>query len=434
MELTIHRGTKEIGGTCIELRHGEHRLILDLGLPLVDEAGDDFRLPPDADAEGLLAEGILPATPALQADADPGKMAIVITHAHQDHHGLLRFVHPELPVYMTRGTAALLRASLPFLLDAHLPKTIKTITPWEPIQIGPFTVTPYLVDHSAPDAVALLVDVDGRRIFYTGDFRATGRKAIVYDHVLERPPKDIDLLLMEGAMFGREREAPATEDDLERELAGMLREPENLTVLFASGQNIDRLVTAFRAAKQTGKTLVIDLYQAWVLRHLGKQFPSIPQADWDGIRVHFPKPHLKTLLRANRDSFFRAMRPKEITLDQLTAEPSNYLLHTRANRLIWEILDCLPTDPQPRLIWSMWAGYLDKPSLFNDELKRRGCVMTHLHTSGHATVSDLKRLAEALQPMRIVPIHTFHPEKFAEVFANVLMMRDGEPLDLTTVN
>ena len=34
MRLRIHRGTKEIGGTCIEVEAEGRRLVLDVGLPL----------------------------------------------------------------------------------------------------------------------------------------------------------------------------------------------------------------------------------------------------------------------------------------------------------------------------------------------------------------------------------------------------------------
>ena len=36
MKLTIYRGTKEIGGSCVEITTGTTRLVIDLGLPLVD--------------------------------------------------------------------------------------------------------------------------------------------------------------------------------------------------------------------------------------------------------------------------------------------------------------------------------------------------------------------------------------------------------------
>lgn len=40
MRLCIHRGTHEIGGTCIEIEAQGKRIILDIGLPLDAEAVD----------------------------------------------------------------------------------------------------------------------------------------------------------------------------------------------------------------------------------------------------------------------------------------------------------------------------------------------------------------------------------------------------------
>jgi len=44
MKLTIHRGTHEIGGTCVELATENTRILIDIGLPLVDEDGQSFKL------------------------------------------------------------------------------------------------------------------------------------------------------------------------------------------------------------------------------------------------------------------------------------------------------------------------------------------------------------------------------------------------------
>lgn len=49
------------------------------------------------------------------------------------------------------------------------------------LQFGPFRVTPHLVDHSAYDAYALEVEADGRRLFYSGDIRAHGRKGALFE-------------------------------------------------------------------------------------------------------------------------------------------------------------------------------------------------------------------------------------------------------------
>jgi ribonuclease J len=54
--------------------------------------------------------------------------------------------------------------------------------------IGPFRVTPFLVDHSAYDAYGLLIESGGKRLFYSGDFRAHGRKGMLFDRLIAQPP------------------------------------------------------------------------------------------------------------------------------------------------------------------------------------------------------------------------------------------------------
>jgi ribonuclease J len=53
-----------------------------------------------------------------------------------------------------------------------------------------------------------------------------------------------------------------------------------------------------------------------------------------------------------------------------------------------------------------------------------------VHTSGHATVDDLKKFVRAIKPKTLVPIHTFNPEKYSDLFSNVRMLKDGEVFDV----
>ena len=44
----------------------------------------------------------------------------------------------------------------------------------------------------------------------------------------------------------------------------------------------------------------------------------------------------------------------------------------------------------------------------------------------HATVADLSRLAAAIQPRQVVPIHTDAPDHMASLFPNTTVVEDGE--------
>src|SRR3989339_541338 len=92
-----------------------------------------------------------------------------------------------------------------------------------------FNITPFLVDHSAFDAFAFLIEAEGKRLFYSGDFRAHGRKAILFKQIIERPPQNIDCLLMEGSALGREDAQYKTEEEVEKRFEEILRERKNIT-------------------------------------------------------------------------------------------------------------------------------------------------------------------------------------------------------------
>ena len=105
MRICIHRGTREIGGTCVELESGQ-RILLDLGLPL--NAKD-------------LASTPLPTIAGL-TEADPNLLAIILSHGHRDHWGLLPKARPDIPVVMGRDVERIMRAAADFVPDGFAPK------------------------------------------------------------------------------------------------------------------------------------------------------------------------------------------------------------------------------------------------------------------------------------------------------------------------
>ena len=112
---------------------------------------------------------------------------VLISHYHEDHIGLLRYLLPEVPVYMSKVCRDISLAIKNRLKNAgHLDPSDNSISCLEranvftladfgrDMEIGPFTVRPLRVDHSAFDALAYLITVGGKRIFFTGDFRSHG--------------------------------------------------------------------------------------------------------------------------------------------------------------------------------------------------------------------------------------------------------------------
>jgi ribonuclease J len=82
-------------------------------------------------------------------------------------------------------------------------------------------------------------------------------------------------------------------------------------------------------------------------------------------------------------------------------------------------------------VYSMWDGYKTQPGTikdFLDFIASKGMPVKDIHTSGHADLSGLKRMVEAVKPEYLVPIHTFEADRYGGLFegAQVRMVKDKE--------
>jgi ribonuclease J len=426
MRLTIHRGTHEIGGTCIELQSRKSRLLLDFGLPLVDQNKEPF----DSDKingksnEQLIQSGILPAVKGLYKNNRPRIDAILLSHPHQDHYGLLSYVHPEIPIYLSKGCKKLIEIShffgqTPCKLDNAI-----TVESWKTFQIGNFNITPYLVDHSGFDALAFLIESDGKKIFYSGDFRGHGRKNVLFDNLIKHPPQDIDYLVLEGSMIGRNKGNYKTEQDLEERLTKLFKD-DYLFFIACSSQNIDRIVSIYRACVKSNRIFIIDPYTAYILDQLKDISERIPQYDWgNNIKIFFvPNRYSKKM--AEDKSLFK-FKSAKITYSEMQKLKNKIVI--KDTYLTRKIFAKKKDIAGSRLIFSMWEGYLPETKPFWENHK---IPAIHVHTSGHAYIEDLQKFVKAIKPKCIIPNHTFYPEEYEKIFDGKIMhIDDKQTIDL----
>jgi ribonuclease J len=321
----------------------------------------------------------------------------------------------------------ILEKAAPFLRSSWpVPSSGQDLKSEIPIKLGPFKITPFLIDHSGFDSYSLMIEADNKRLFYSGDFRIHGRKAVLTEKLIAGPPKNIDALLLEGSTFGRlgNHESFPKEADIENRLVDVFRKAPGLTLVHASSQNIDRIVSIFRACKKTGKALVIDLYAAVVLEATGSS--HIPQSDWPEIALYIPQSQRGMIKNSKLFDLLKKHSKNRIFIEKLQAEPARYVLLFRP----LHISDLIKTDmlKDAVYVYSQWEGYFEKDSFnyLREWLIKYNISKVSVHTSGHAGIGDLKRFAEALNPSAIVPIHTFMPEKYEEIFNNVYLHADGE--------
>lgn len=411
MRLRIHRGAHEVGGSCVELEAQGYSILLDLGLPL-DAPEPDPSLLPEV---GGLTDG-----------SNSRLLGVVISHPHGDHYGLVGLVHSTVPIFIGSRARIVLMASGPFLRLPLTAETLQTYTDGVAFELGPFRITPFLTDHSAFDAYSLLVEADGRRVFYSGDLRAHGRKARLVEDLLRNPPPEIDTLLLEGTTLSRMERfgtASQTEWALEGEVLDIVKDAPRLVLAAFSPQNIDRFVTIYRATQRAGRGFIGDVYLAHLLRELNLE--TLPQASTGSLRVYLPSRQRSRIIADRSFDLLKGLGAARIYPEEIASAPEKWVMLFRGS-MMGDIAR-LPPGTASTLVYSLWPGYLDK----GDDEVRAWCHAKVMdlklaHTSGHADPQLLVRFAKAMDAKCVIPIHTESPNVMKDLIPNVVVISDGD--------
>jgi ribonuclease J len=410
VRLTVHRATNQIGGNCVEIVAGDHRILLDVGRPL--DAPND-------------ATGLLPTTLDLKAPMD----GMLISHPHQDHYGLLEETPRDWPVICGEATKRLIQLTSG-IFGKPIDRDFRLWKSGSPFEVGPFRITTHLTDHSAFDAHMLLIEVEGKRLLYSGDFRTHGRKSALVDRFMAAPPPDIDVLLMEGTNLGSDKSC-VTESDLESDFEALFRQTKGRVFVAWSAQNIDRTVTLYRACLKTGRTLVVDLYTAEVLEML-EEFGKLPQPDWAGVKVVVTGAMARMYRRKGNEAFVERMVPFGISAKKLSATHEKWVVMVRPSLMRDYARSGVEPNAADAWSWSMWRGYLDNKdgALVSKWLEDGGSRANHIHTSGHASPAVLRSFAHAMNAKQLVPIHGAAWDGDTTGFPFIRRLVDGETMTL----
>lgn len=396
MQVTIHRGTHQIGGCATEIATENTRIFIDFGAELPQPGQEPALLEVDGVTRG-----------AARCDG------VFFTHYHGDHVGLYDQILPSTPLYMDAAGRDIL-LTLQRRLAIHDPQinqalprleAIRPLTEGKTVTVGELRVTPYTVDHSAYNSCMFLIEGESQKVLHTGDFRTHGFRGKGVAKVLERYVGQVDLLIAEGTTLSRTDETVVTERELSLRARDYLRQYKNVFVLCAS-TNIDRLAGLYSAARAVGKPFICDNYQAELLNTV---------AAYGGEKSSlyaFPR------LLSYGDNLLPLMERK------------GFCMPIRANASFRRVMAHF--DPAESIVlYSMWRGYLEQNETLVEFLAP--WHWEYFHTSGHGTSQQLQEVVQLTRPrLGVLPIHTQAPERFAPLCAPypVHHLQDGEVFTL----
>lgn len=390
MKIKIYRGTHQIGGCITEITTEKTRIIIDFGtvLPYIDG-----KMP----EENLVIEGV---TYLGHRKCD----AILFTHYHSDHTGLMGKVIKGIPMYMGKA------AKKVFLLsqahkDSDLVSRIVQINEYEDgtsFSVGDIRITPILTDHSAFDAYMLLIEADGKRVLHTGDFRTHGIKGKMVVPRLARLRGTIDVMITEGTNLSYTNPV-VTSEHLLMEAAEILMERYRYIFVLCGATDIDRLAV-FHKASERKKVFLCDAYQMSLLETAAEFGTSL--SDFYGFgnaRVYYED------MDGLQDGFCMAVRSGKGFAEIMRLYREKY-------------------NEKSLVIYSMSEGYLDRHRQAIEKLTNGFRYIIKLHTSGHASEEAIWETANTVSAKKIIPIHTENPEKIrvGALQDRVVYLKDDE--------
>jgi ribonuclease J len=151
-------GMEQVGLNCMGFEYEDEMIIVDMGIQFPDQ----------------YQYGINSSIPDLTYCRGKKVVWACITHGHIDHIGWVYYLMEQLgrstPLYATPMAYELIKLKQADM-GAALPN-IREYTRYEPIQVGKyFQITPFVVDHSIPDSVGLLIETPVGRFVHTGDWK-----------------------------------------------------------------------------------------------------------------------------------------------------------------------------------------------------------------------------------------------------------------------
>ncbi|MEJ7629312.1 MAG: ribonuclease J [Nocardioidaceae bacterium] len=376
-------GLGEVGRNMAVLEHRGRLLIIDCGV-----------LFPDENQPGV--DLILPDFSAIRGRLDDVE-ALVLTHGHEDHIGAVPYLlreRPDIPLVGSKLTLALLDAKLREHRQTRSRK--HQVKEGERLTLGPFDLEFVAVNHSIPDALAIVVRTSAGLLLHTGDFkmdqlplddRITDLRAFA-----RLGEEGVDLFLVDST----NAEVPGFTTS-EREIGPVLNRvfatssQRIIVACFASHvhrvqQVMDAAVEVGRKVVYVGRSMVRNM---GIARDLG--YLDVPP---------------DTLIELND---LRSYPPDKVVIISTGSqgEPMSAL-----SRIAARNHDRIAVEPGDTVVLASSLIPGNENSVFRviNGLTWLGATVVHkgnamVHVSGHASAGELLYCYNLVRPRNVLPVH-----------------------------
>ncbi|TAK05248.1 ribonuclease J [Patescibacteria group bacterium] len=386
LKIIVLGGLEEVGRNCTLVEYENDIIFIDMGLqfPEEDQPGVDYIIPNMSYVRGK----------------EKNIRGVIITHGHYDHIGAIPHVVPRIgnpPVFGLPMTAGIIKKRQEDFEGVKI--NIREVKIDDRLVLGNFQVEFVHINHSIPDAVAVVVHTPVGTIIHTGDWK--------FDYTpIGAPPADFIKLASLGArgvlalMGDSTNAAHAGHQISEREIANTLRlileKAQGRVIVGTFASLLGRVRQIFDIAQDLGKKVALDGYSmktnveiARVLKYINIK----PGTLIDIAQINdYPKDKVVVVCTG-------AQGEERASLMRIANDEHRSVRIQPADTVIFSS--------------SVIPGNERTVQRLKDTLYRKGADVIHyqmmdVHAGGHAMKEDIKLMLLLLKPKYYIPIEGNH--------------------------
>jgi ribonuclease J len=444
-KLTFYGGVNEIGGNKILLEDRKTRIFLDFGQSFTFGSEYFIGWLSARKINGLkdyFEFGLLPKLPGIYSRenleptnlsyVEPSIDAVFLSHAHFDHIEHIKFLDPQIPVYLGEGTKFFIEAQeeTSSFCD-YCEHNYKTFRTGDKINVGDLTVEPVHVDHSIPAAYGYLIHTSEGTVVYTGDLRVHGPRSEMTEEFIEKSCEcEPVAMICEGTrMVSSEKRKNYSEQQVKQGSNNVVSNTEKIVFVTHYSRDMDRFRSLYTVAKENDRKFVISTKNAYLLSKLmnDKRLDLPDPSKDETIRVYYKRKKSGSHVEKDYYTWERPFLEKKVTYEEIQAHQSEVLMDLNFYQFA-ELIDIRP-DANSHFIHSMSEPFSEED--IEDEVMHNWLSHFHmnfhqLHASGHMNRQQIVERINKVKPKRVFPIHTENPTLFSRNCSNVQKINRGK--------